>query len=178
MTPAGGSATAQRGTVLVIDQDMRWAIRQILAETGFEVAEACAGAPGIEMAARRAVDAVILDVQMPGIDGDEVLRRLKFQHKDLPVIVVTAHGTIPGAIDAIRTGAFEYITKPFHNEQLPSVVRRAVSRHRALTPPAATDVRNPISSVMGQGGGHCDELFGADLRRNRCGQGTGRAGAA
>jgi DNA-binding NtrC family response regulator len=142
-----------RGTVLVIDddQDMRWAIRTILAETGLEVAEASAGASGIELAARCAPDAVLLDVQMPGIDGEEVLRRLKHHHKDLPVIVVTAYGTIPRAVEAIRTGAFEYITKPFRNEWLLSVVHRAVSRHRAIAGAPTAQVRAAITAVMGHG---------------------------
>ncbi|HVB17034.1 MAG TPA: sigma 54-interacting transcriptional regulator [Stellaceae bacterium] len=143
-----------RGTVLVIDddQDMRWAIRTILGETGLDVAEANAGMPGIEVAERCNPDAVLLDLQMPGIDGGEVLRRLKHLHKDLPVIVVTAHGTIPGAIDAIRTGAFEYITKAFRNERLLDIVQRAVSRHRAVTTAATADVRSAITSVMGDSG--------------------------
>src|SRR5713226_9369795 len=128
---------------------MRWAIRTILAETGLDVAEASAGASGIELAARCAPDAVLLDVQMPGIDGDEVLRRLKYQHKDLPVIVVTAHGTIPGAVEAIRTGAFDYITKPFRNERLLDDVRRAVSRHQAGAGLSTAQVRSAITSVMG-----------------------------
>jgi DNA-binding NtrC family response regulator len=140
-----------RGLVLVIDddRDMRWALRTILAGAGMEVAEACAGAPGVETAARCAPDAVLLDIRMPGIDGEEVLRRLKYQQKDLPVIVLTAYGTIPGAVDAIRGGAFEYITKPFRNDRLLDVVRRAVSRHRVAAGPAPADVRTAITSVMG-----------------------------
>ena len=142
-----------RGTVLVIDddQDMRWAIRTILAETGLEVAEASAGEGGLELAARCAPDAVLLDIQMPGIDGEEVLRRLRHQQKDLPVIMVTAYGTIPGAVEAIRSGAFEYITKPFRNERLLDVVRRAVSRHQAGATAATAQVRGAITSVMGHG---------------------------
>ncbi len=142
---------AARGTVLVIDddQDMRWAIRTILAETGLDVAEASAGEPGLEIAARCAPDAILLDMQMPGLGGEDVLRRLNHQYKDLPVIVVTAHGTIPGAVDAIRTGAFEYITKPFRNEWLLDVVRRAVARHRAVATASPAQVRTAITSVMG-----------------------------
>ena len=142
----------ERGTVLVIDddQDMRWAIRTILAEAGLDVAEASGGARGIEIAARCAPDVVLLDIRMPGIDGEEVLRRLKHQDKDLPVIVVTAHGTIPGAIEAIRTGAFEYITKPFRNERLLDTVCRAVSRHHSVAIPASAGVRTALTAVMGE----------------------------
>ncbi len=140
-----------QGTVLVIDddQDMRWAMRNVLAETGFEVMEADAGAKGLEIANDHRLDAVLLDYRMPGISGDEVLRRLKDLDKDLPVIVVTAHGTIPGAIDAIRTGAFEYIIKPFRNDWLLDVVRRAVSPRRRIASLPTTAVRTAITSVMG-----------------------------
>jgi DNA-binding NtrC family response regulator len=160
----------KRGTVLVIDddEDMRWAIRTILADTGLDVAEARTGASGLDIAARCAPDAVLLDIQMPGLDGEEVLRRLKYQHKDLPVIVVTAHGTIPGAIEAIRTGAFEYITKPFRNDRLLEVVRRAVLRHRSVATPASAEVRTAITSVMGHGAavqllvGQIEAVIGTD----------------
>ena len=139
------------GKVLVIDddQDMRWAIRTILAQSGFTIAEAAAGPPGLQLASHTAPDAVLLDIEMPGMRGEEVLRRLRHQHKDVPVIILTAFGTIPGGIEAIRTGAFEYITKPFHNEWLVDVVRRAVLRHRAAPPQAACGVRAVITATMG-----------------------------
>jgi DNA-binding NtrC family response regulator len=130
---------------------MRWAIRTILAETGLEVAEASAGEGGLELAARCEPDAVLLDIQMPGIDGEEVLRRLRHHQKDLPVIMVTAYGTIPGAVEAIRSGAFEYITKPFRNEILLDVVHRAVSRRRSGGSASTAQVRSAITSVMGHG---------------------------
>jgi DNA-binding NtrC family response regulator len=65
--------------------------------------------------------------------------------------MVTAYGTIPGAVEAIRSGAFEYITKPFRNERLLDVVRRAVSRHQAGATAATAQVRGAITSVMGHG---------------------------
>ena len=142
---------ASQGTILVIDddQDMRWAMRTLLNDTGFEVAEARAGAPGLEMAARRLPDAVVLDIQMPDGDGNEVLQRLQHLDKGMPVIVVTGFGTIAGAVEAIRAGAFEYITKPFRNDRLVDVVRGAVSRRRAGCRPPTATARTAITAVMG-----------------------------
>src|ERR1019366_1150738 len=96
-------------TVLWVDDDpdMRWATRNILADAGLDVAEAEAGGSGLELAARRTPDAVLLDMRMPGLGGEEVLQRFRHMDPDLPVIVVTGHGTIPGAVSAIRNGAFE-----------------------------------------------------------------------
>ncbi len=141
-----------QGTVLVIDddQDVRWAMRTLLRDTGFDVAEADAAASGLELAARRTPDAVLLDIRMPDADGNEVLHRLRHLDKAMPVIVVTGFGTIAGAIEAIRAGAFEYITKPFRNERLVNVVCRAVSRHRACSSPATAMTRSAITAVMGQ----------------------------
>ncbi|HUZ91969.1 MAG TPA: sigma-54 dependent transcriptional regulator [Methylocella sp.] len=133
------------------DRDMRWAMRNILADAGLDVAEADAGGVGLELAARRAPDAVLLDMRMPGLSGDEVLRRFQRMDPGLPVIVVTAHGTISGAVSAIRDGAFEYITKPFRNEQLVEAVRRAIARRPAGHPTSVTGLRGAITAIMGQG---------------------------
>ncbi|MDR3508969.1 MAG: sigma-54 dependent transcriptional regulator [Caulobacteraceae bacterium] len=139
--------------ILVIDddRDMRWVMRQMLTQTGFEVAEACAGGPGLELASNAAPDAVLLDMNMPGLGGEEVLRRFKHLDKGLPIIVVTAFGTIPGAIEAIRTGAFEYITKPFRDDQLLDAVRRAVARRRSTRRPSPAGLRSRLTAIMGEG---------------------------
>ena len=133
------------------DRDMRWAMRNILADAGLDVAEAEAGAAGLEMAARRTPDVVLLDMRMPGLGGDEVLRHFRSLDPDLPVIVVTAHGTIPGAVSAIRDGAFEYITKPFRNTHLVETVQRAVARRSVAPSATASGLSAAITTIMGQG---------------------------
>jgi two-component system nitrogen regulation response regulator GlnG len=145
--------TNSGATILVIDddQDMRWAMRNILRDAGFNVAEAEAGGAGLEIAACAAPDAVVLDMMMPGIAGDEMLRRLQRLDQGLPVIIVTAHGSISGAVGAIREGAFEYITKPFCNEHLVTVVQRAVARRSDLRPAPAAGVRASLAAAMGRG---------------------------
>lgn len=141
------------GTVLVVDddKDMRWAVRTLLSAGGVGVAEAGSAEAGLEIAASRAPDAVLLDLRMPGMGGDEALRRLRYIDKNLPVIMVTGYGSIPGAIEAIRAGAFDYITKPFRNEQLLDAVRRAVARRRAAPAAAPGAARAALTAVMGHG---------------------------
>lgn len=144
---------SQRATVLLIDddQDMRWAMRNILADAGFNVAEAEAGRPGLEIATCRTLDTVLLDMQMPDIGGDGVLRRLQRLDKGLPVIIVTAYGSINGAVAAHRDGAFEYITKPFCNKHLVNTVQRAVARRGDARAPPVTGIRATVTAAMGRG---------------------------
>jgi DNA-binding NtrC family response regulator len=144
--PAG-----QHSRVLLIedDPDMRWAMRNILAGAGFDVAEADLGRAGLEMARNQTPDTVLLDMQMPSLGGEEVLRRLRCFDPGLPVIVVTAYGSIAGAISAIREGAFDYITKPFRNEHLVESVRRAIMR-RSAHRVSVTSVSAAIMAKMGQ----------------------------
>lgn len=141
------------GTVLVIDddQDMRWAIRTALAATGLAVVEASSAATGLEIITNHAPDAVLLDMRMPGMCGEELLQRLRRLDRSLPVIVVTGYGTIASAVEAIRTGAFEYITKPFRNEQLLDAVRRAISRRDAGPDGTARGAGAAIVAAMGHG---------------------------
>lgn len=130
---------------------MRWAMRNILARAGFDVAEAEAGGAALEMAGRKTPDTVLLDIRMPGLGGEEVLRRLQRLDPGLPVIVVTAHGSISGAVSAIRQGAFEYITKPFRNEHLLDTVQRAVARRSVTRVDAPTaSIRAALTAIMGQ----------------------------
>jgi DNA-binding NtrC family response regulator len=142
-----------RAKVLLIDddQDMRWAMRNILADAAFNVVEAETGAHGLELAACRAPDIVLLDMRMPDVSGDEVLRRLQILDAGLPVIVVTAHGSIAGAVTAIRDGAFEYITKPFQNSHLVSTVQRAIARRNAGRAKAGNGISATLAGIMGPG---------------------------
>ncbi len=75
---------------------------------------------------------VILDLHMPGINGLETLRRIKRSAPDLPVIMLTSHGEISSAVEATRLGAYDFLTRPMHNDQLVLAVRRAVEHHRLL----------------------------------------------
>lgn len=115
-------------TVLVIDDDesLRRVVEFNLREEGHRVVTAVDGTAGWQTFQTDAVDLVVTDVRMPEMDGLELLTRVKAMQPDLPVIMLTAHGTINAAVEAMRLGAFDYLTKPFSREQLKAAVRKAL----------------------------------------------------
>jgi DNA-binding NtrC family response regulator len=100
--------------ILVVDDEssFRALLRDILEEAGYEVLEARDGADALALLDRGGADLVLTDQMMPRMTGMELVRRLKERPSRPPVVVVTAHGTIPEAVDAVRLGAADYITKP------------------------------------------------------------------
>ena len=114
--------------MLVIDDDdsLRRVLEYNLHEAGYRVLTAADGRLGLEQFQSQPVDLVLTDVRMPEMDGHELLTRLKAMQPDLPVIVLTAHGTIDSAVDAIKLGAADYLTKPFSQNQLKASVQKAL----------------------------------------------------
>ena len=115
-------------TVLVVDDDesLRRVVEYNLGEEGYRVLTAQDGAAGLRGFQETSVDLVLTDVRMPDMDGLELLTRVKTMQPELPVIVLTAHGTINSAVEAMKLGAFDYLTKPFNREQLKAAVRKAL----------------------------------------------------
>jgi len=115
-------------TVLLIDDDesLRRVVEYNLREDGYRVVTAADGRSGLLRFQESSVDLVLTDVRMPEMDGVELLTRLKAMQPDLPVIVLTAHGTIDAAVEAMKVGAFDYLTKPFSRDQLKASVRKAL----------------------------------------------------
>jgi DNA-binding NtrC family response regulator len=140
---------------MIIDDDpaMRRVVRQICEEIGIRVEEAAGGQEGLDMLSkgRVAPDAVLLDMRLPDLSGEDVLSRLQHLDRHLPVIVVTAYGSIPGALQAVRAGAFDYLTKPFRDEELTAVVRRAIAFARTDRPSRRGGLRAAIIEAMGDG---------------------------
>lgn len=120
--------------ILVVDDEMRIreGCREILTEEGFEVSSAESGEKGLEMIAREHFDIILLDLMMPEISGLEVLPKVKSSHPDTVVIVITGYATIEHSIQAMKSGAFDFIPKPFSPEQLKVVVSKAIEYTRAL----------------------------------------------
>ena len=107
-------------TVLLVDDDQsfRRVMEYQLHEDGYRVLTAANVAAALQHFKAETIDVVMTDVKMPGADGMELLARLKAMQPDLPVVMLTAHGTIGAAVEAMKCGAFDYLTKPFTREQL------------------------------------------------------------
>src|SRR5476651_2271637 len=101
-------------TILVIDDEkaIRKALNEILTFEGFVVDEAADGAEGIKKIKENNYDCILCDIKMPKKDGIEVLQIAKAERQDTPFIVISGHGNIETAVDAVRKGAFDYISKP------------------------------------------------------------------
>ena len=124
--------SAQAGmSILVIDDDpeIRSSVGMFLQARGHMVYEAADGLVGMKVLRREAVDIVITDVKMPGMDGFEVLRKVKRLSPDTEVIVITAFNEIEYAFRAMRDGAFDFFTKPFRVEELNASLQRTVRYH-------------------------------------------------
>jgi two-component system, NtrC family, response regulator len=107
-------------TILLVDDDqsLRRVLEFQLQEDGYRVIAVPSGESAIQEFHAHGADVVITDVRMPTMDGVELLERLKAMQPDLPVIVLTAHGTIGSAVEAMKLGAFDYLTKPFTRDEL------------------------------------------------------------
>jgi DNA-binding NtrC family response regulator len=125
--------------VLVVDdkQMMRDSVGATLQRAGYQVIAAGDGATALTLLARHRPAAVITDLKMPEMDGLELLGRLKQADDQLPIILMTAYGSINDAVRAMKEGAFDFIQKPFEGDQLIMVVRRAVDHRRLVSENAA-----------------------------------------
>ena len=121
-------------TILVVDDEeiMREILEALLVREGYQVRLAASGEEGIELAKSTTFDAAMVDVMMPGLDGIATLEELKKLDDDLPVLMITAFASVETAISAMKRGAFDYITKPFKNDEVLVVVRNAVERRQLV----------------------------------------------
>jgi two-component system, NtrC family, nitrogen regulation response regulator NtrX len=122
-----------KSRILVIDDEsaIRDSLKMTLEYEGYDVMGAATGQEGLALAEREAPDLVLLDVKMPGMDGIEVLERLRAMNESLPVIVVSGHGSISTAVEATKKGAFDFIEKPFASDRVLVSLRNALD-HRQL----------------------------------------------
>jgi DNA-binding NtrC family response regulator len=127
-------ANSRHGTILVIDDEeiMREILETLLTREGYEVRLASSGAEGLEIARALPIDVALVDIMMPGLDGIATLDELKRIDEDLAVIMITAYASIENAISAMKAGAFDYISKPFKNDEVLVVIRNAMERRRLV----------------------------------------------
>jgi len=130
--PPEASAPAG-GLVLIIDDEagIRESLQTLLEFEGYHVESAASGEEGLSRLDERAFDLVLLDLALPDRNGIDVLTEIRAHHAQLPVIMITAYGTVEKAVSAMQAGATNFVQKPWDNEKLLADVRAAVGRHRA-----------------------------------------------
>jgi DNA-binding NtrC family response regulator len=119
--------------ILIIDDELaiRESLDTLLTIEGFSVTLASDGAVGLDLIARNEYDLLLLDLALPGESGIDLLPRILETQPNLPVIMITAFGTVGNVVDAIRAGAENFVQKPWDNEKLLADIRTAIARHRA-----------------------------------------------
>ena len=128
-TSGAGSATS----ILVIDDEagIRESLEVLLTLEGYSVRMANDGEEGLRVLELENFDLVLLDLALPGQSGLELLPQIKERQPELPVIMITAYGTVDNVVEAVRAGAENFVQKPWDNEKLLAEIRSAVARHKA-----------------------------------------------
>jgi DNA-binding NtrC family response regulator len=120
----------ETANILMIDDEaaIRESIETLLTLEGFSVSLAADGPAGLDLIARNHYDLLLLDLALPGESGIDLLPRIKELRPELPVIMITAYGTVGNVVDAIRAGAENFVQKPWDNEKLLADIRSAAAR--------------------------------------------------
>ncbi len=121
-----------QGTVLIVDDErsIRVSLRTILSNIGFEIVEAARGEEALSLARTARLDVVLLDVNMPGMDGVDVCRIMRTESPRLPIVMLTVQGSEDRKVEALDAGADDYITKPFQLRELIARLKAAVRRNK------------------------------------------------
>jgi DNA-binding NtrC family response regulator len=142
--------------ILVVDDEknIREGLGKVLELDGYKVLLACDGKEAVQTLNRGDIDLVITDLKMPNLSGEEVLQKATTMSPNLPVIILTGHGTIENAVRAMKNGAYDYLTKPVNMDRLSLLVQRALSarelmlQHRAMQ--EELQKRHQFSKIIGK----------------------------
>jgi DNA-binding NtrC family response regulator len=117
--------------ILIVDDEpnVRLMFRTALEGVGYDVGEAPDGISALEHLATKPTDLIVLDLKMPRLNGMQALQRIRQSGSDVPVVIVTAHGSVPDAVEAMKLGAIDFLQKPLRPEQLRVIVSEILSRH-------------------------------------------------
>ncbi len=131
-------------TLLVVDDEKntREALSKILSEDGYEVMTAADGFQALDQVTRELPDLILADLKMPGMDGIELLSRARLKGYDIPFVMMTAYGTVESAVEAMKKGAEDYLTKPVNIEELELQIKRILAHRRLMM--EAKDLRERL----------------------------------
>jgi two-component system response regulator AtoC len=130
VTAASAALDVKRVLVADDELNMRRVLEAMLRREGYEVITAANGVEAMGgMGTKGGVHTVITDLKMPGLDGMGLLKRLSAEYPDVPVVMITAHGSVESAVEAVKLGAFDYLEKPFEQEQIRQVVAKAINTY-------------------------------------------------
>jgi DNA-binding NtrC family response regulator len=123
------------GKILIVDDEpgMRGLLTRVMEKEGFSAAAAGGGDEALELIDSDEWHLVIADIDMPGMDGIELLKRIRGRKEALPVIMITAYATVESAVEAMKLGAFDYVTKPFQMDELKIVVGKVFEHERLVS---------------------------------------------
>ena len=147
--------TKKKLSVLVVDDEevVRTGICRILERQGLSIHTAADGSEALEIMANQAIDLVLLDIKMPGMDGIEVLQHIRATYPNTVVVMITGHPTIQSAIECTKLGAVDYLVKPFRVDELESLVLKAqkeVSKDKELeTPLEEGETSDEVPYIVG-----------------------------
>ncbi|HUU81439.1 MAG TPA: response regulator, partial [Acidobacteriota bacterium] len=118
--------------ILVVDDErvVRDGCLRVLNSKGYEALTAENGQVALDLLSRESVDVILLDLKMPVMNGEEVLDKTHGNYPDIPVIIITGHGTVDTAVQCMKKGAYDFITKPFQIDQFLLTVNRAAEKRR------------------------------------------------
>ncbi len=134
--------------ILIVDDEpnVRLVFRTALEASGYSITTAADGDEALEWLEKESVDLVLLDLQMPILSGMEVLEGMRNAGHDVPVVIITAHGNVPNAVQAMKLGAIDFLTKPISPEVLRTVVADVLARHVVRTAlPTHPDEHEPVT---------------------------------
>ena len=116
--------------ILVVDdeQDVRETLESVLAKLEYDPIVAASGKEALEIIQTNNIDIILSDLYMPEMDGIELLKRVKTENRNIVFLMITAHPTIETAVDAIKKGAYDYLTKPFHIDEVKMKLNRALEK--------------------------------------------------
>jgi two-component system NtrC family response regulator len=149
-------------SILIVDDERNYllVLKALLSEEGYQVITAEDARKGLELLQENDLDVVITDMKMPGMDGMEFMERIRLRQPDLPVIMMTAFGSVEKAVEAMRKGAFDYILKPFKNEELKLTISKAINHYHLVT-------QNRLFARELQGKYHFGNIVGKSVQMQR-----------